>query len=147
MPPRPGRIDIVDSTFTRNYAGGGGAAINNQGSGTITILRNERHGQPGPDGRRPEFVFDPTNPHEPVPQVPAPGVFEPDSSAIENQAQFDTIGTIKITDSFIERNTADQDGAGIKNAGSGTIILENTHVMDNVTDGATAAASSPPAAR
>ena len=135
VPPRPGRIDISDSRFTRNYAGGGGAAINNQGEGTITILRTKVTDNPGPMVPDPEFVPDPTNPHEPVPLVPGPGVFEPESSAIENQAQFDTIGTIKIIDSFVERNTAGQDGAGVKNQGSGTIILERTDVKDNVTNG------------
>ena len=134
VPPRAGRVDIVDSVFTRNYAGGGGAAINNSAAGTVTIARSEIVDNPGPMIDDPFFVPDPTNPHEPIPQVPAPGVFEPNSSAIENQAEFDTIGTVKITDSLIARNTADQDGAGVKNAGSGTLILENTDVLDNVTD-------------
>ncbi len=134
VPPRAGRVDIVDSKFTRNYAGGGGAAINNSAAGTITVLRTEITDNPGPMIDDPTFVPDPTNPHEPIPQVPAPGVFEPDSSAIENQAEFDSIGTIKITDSLIARNTSDQDGAGVKNAGSGTLILESTDVLDNVTD-------------
>ena len=40
VPPRAGRVDIVDSRFTRNHAGGGGAAINNAAAGTITILRS-----------------------------------------------------------------------------------------------------------
>ena len=40
--PRSGRVEIVDSTFSGNGAGGGGAAINNVSTGTISIMGNSQ---------------------------------------------------------------------------------------------------------
>ena len=82
------------------------------------------------------MIPDPTQAPEPggeVELVPAPGVYEPDSPAIMNEAQFDVEGTIKITDSTIARNFAHHDGAGLMNAGSGAIVLERTTVTKNRT--------------
>ena len=46
MPPA-GRIEIVDSLLTENASGGGGAAVNNQGSGTIFISHSIVEDNPG----------------------------------------------------------------------------------------------------
>ena len=109
-PPRAGRLEIIDSTFKGNASGGGGAAINNSGAGTVIIDGSQIVDNPG------LMIPDPTQAPEPggeVELVPAPGVYEPDSPAIMNEAQFDVEGTIKITDSTIARNFAHHDGAGL----------------------------------
>ena len=131
-PASGGPIDIEDrrSPGTTRAAA---ARRSTTGRGAITIVRSEDHRQPGPDGRRPEFVPDPTNPHEPIPR-PRPGGLRARSSAIENQAS-STPSERSRSSTLIARNTAEQDGAGVKNPGSGTIILERTDVMDNVTNG------------
>jgi predicted dehydrogenase len=55
--------------------------------------------------------------------IPAPGVYEPAASAIANQAEFDTIGTIRIADSTVARNYATQDGGGV-------LITQAIHSLD-----------------
>ena len=60
-------------------------------------------------------------------------MYEPDSPAIANEAQFDVEGTIKITDSTVANNFAHHDGAGLFNAGSGAIVIERSTVTRNRT--------------
>ena len=113
-PPRAGRLEIVDSIFKGNASGGGGAAINNSGAGHVTISGSQIVDNPGlmiPDPTQPQI------PGEEIELVPAPGVYEPDSPAIVNQAEFDVEGSIKITDSLISGNFAHHDGAGLFNGG------------------------------
>ena len=55
-PPRAGRLEIVGSIFKGNASGGGGAAINNAGAGTVTIWNSQIIDNPGlmiPDPARP----------------------------------------------------------------------------------------------
>ena len=120
-----GRMEIVDSTLSGNASGGGGAAINNAGSGTVLIERSDIVDNPGEMIVDPEYHPDPTDPSpDPPPLVPAPGVYEPDSSAIDNQAEFDVVGTIHIVDSTIDDNYAHHDGAGVSNSGHGILTIE-----------------------
>ncbi|HET6770857.1 MAG TPA: choice-of-anchor Q domain-containing protein, partial [Actinomycetota bacterium] len=132
--PRPGRIEIVDSTLSGNASGGGGAAVNNAHAGTISIMNSRVVDNPGEMIPDPEFVPDPANPNEPAPLVPAPGVYEPDSTAIVNQGEFDTVGTIHITDSTVSGNIANHPGGGISNAGHGILIVEGSTITGNSTD-------------
>ena len=134
MPPG-GRIEIVDSRLTGNASGGGGAAVNNQGSGTILISGSVVEDNPGLMIPDPEFVADPLDfPPEPIPLIPAPGVYEPDSSPIDNQAEFDRVGTIHIADSIVRNNFARHDGAGVTNSGHGTLTIERSQFYNNKTD-------------
>jgi hypothetical protein len=132
MPPS-GRIEIVNSTLSGNASGGGGAAVNNAHNGTILILGSKVNDNPGLMIPDPTFVDDPLDPHDHAELVPAPGVYEPDSSAIVNEAEFDTVGTILIADSEVSRNTADTDGAGVNNNGHGTLIIERSKFVGNRT--------------
>ena len=100
-----GRVEIVDSTFSGNGAGAGGAAINNTSKGTITILRSKVVDNPGQmifdPTEAPEMVFDPRTGQwvqavrDPFDKIPAPGVYEPTASAIANVGEFDGVGTIR----------------------------------------------------
>src|ERR671915_490069 len=136
-----GRVEIVDSTFTGNGAGAGGAAINNTSKGTITILRSKVVDNPG------EMIFDPADPPEmvvdprtgelveavrdPFDKIPAPGVYEPTASAIANMGEFGGVGTIRVLDSEVSRNWAEPDGAGIANHGDGVLVVERSKVKEN----------------
>ena len=125
-PPKSGRVEIVNSTFSGNASGGGGAAVNNSGTGTVSILANSKvvdnPGEMIPDPQDPEGV------------IPAAGVYEPSAGAIANQAEFDVVGTIKIADSTVARNYAGHDGAGVANLGSGTLTIERSTITDNTTE-------------
>jgi hypothetical protein len=125
-PPKSGCVEIVNSKLSGNAAGGGGAAINNSGTGTVSILAGtEVVDNPG------EMIPDPQDPEG---MIPAPGVYHPDASAIANQAEFDAIGTIKIVDSTVARNYAVHDGAGVANEGSGALTIERSTIEDNTTE-------------
>lgn len=125
--PKSGRLEIVNSTFSGNAASAG-AAINNAGSGTVSISANsqivDNPGQMIPDPLDPEGV------------IPAPGVYEPSGGAISNHAEFGAVGVINIADSTIARNYATSDGAGLHNAGDGTILIERTTIDHNTSDAA-----------
>src|ERR687896_1216783 len=90
--PASGRIDIVNSTLSGNGSGAGGAAVNNASSGVVTITDSAVTDNPG------QMIPDPLDPEE---LIPAPGVYEPESSPIVNQAQYGGEGTIRITDSIV----------------------------------------------
>ncbi len=138
MPPVPmppaGRIEIFGSRLTGNSSGGGGAAINNAGSGTILIENTFVEDNPGLMIPDPEFVNDPLDPYDVAELIPAPGVFEPDSSPIDNQAEFDRVGTIHIVGSTVRNNFAHHDGAGVTNSGHGNLIIEGSTFNGNRTD-------------
>src|SRR5918992_2116281 len=85
MPP-PGRIEIVSSTLSGNGAGGGGAAVHNVSSGYVSIVDSTVSDNPGP------MIQDPLDPEE---MIPGPGVYEPESSPIENAGDYDGSGTIR----------------------------------------------------
>ena len=134
--PTAGRVEIVNSTLSGNAAGGGGAAINNAGSGTVYIESSRIVDNPGEMIVDPEYHPDPLDPDpDPPPMIPAPGVYEPDQSAIVNQAEFDVVGTIHIVDSLISGNIAKHDGAGVNNAGDGILTIEDSTITNNKTDG------------
>src|ERR671915_217942 len=145
-----GRVEIVDSTFSGNGAGAGGAAINNTSKGTITILRSKVVDNPGQmifdPAEAPEMVFDPRTGQwvqavrDPFDKIPAPGVYEPTASAIANMGEFGGVGTIRVLDSEVSRNWAEPDGAGIANHGDGVLVVERSKVKDN-TSPATGAGS------
>src|SRR5687768_4429286 len=124
MPP-PGRIEIVNSTLSGNGSGAGGAAVNNASSGVVTITDSVVTDNPG------QMIPDPLDPEE---MIPAPGVYEPDSSPIVNQAQYGGEGTIRITDSTIADNYSEHDGGGVANLGDGTLVVERSDVTDNTTE-------------
>src|ERR687895_1287409 len=136
-----GRVEIVDSTFSGNGAGAGGAAINNTSKGTITILRSKVVDNPGQmifdPTEAPEMVFDPRTGQwvqavrDPFDKIPAPGVYEPTASAISNSGEFGGVGTIRVLDSEVSRNWAEPDGAGIANHGDGVLVVERSKVKDN----------------
>ena len=124
--PKGGRVEIYNSVFSGNGAGGGGAAINNTGSGSISILAGSRIvDNPGLMIPDPTQVIDPLEPEEPE-LIPAPGVYSPDASAIVNEGAHDTVGSIRIADSTISGNFSNHDGAGVANLGSG-IAHHRTH--------------------
>src|ERR687896_663234 len=136
-----GRVEIVDSTFSGNAAGAGGAAINNTSKGTITIVRSKVVDNPGQmifdPAEPPEIVFDPRTGQwvqavrDPFDKIPAPGVCEPTASAIANMGEFGGVGTIRVLDSEVSRNWAEPDGAGIANHGDGVLVVERSKVKDN----------------
>jgi CSLREA domain-containing protein len=146
--PKSGRVEIVGSTFSGNSAGGGGAAINNVSTGTISIMSNsqivDNPGQMIPDPLdTPPLIQNPQNPGELIPDpthiqgmIPAPGVYQPDSSPIVNEAQHEAVGTINISNSTVARNYATHDGAGIYNGGTGTITITSSTISDNTTEAA-----------
>ena len=82
----------------------------------------------------PEFVDDPLDPFDRPDLLPAPGVYEPDSSAIVNQAEFDVVGAIHIIESTIEDNYAHHDGAGVANAGHGILTIKQSTLRHNTTE-------------
>ncbi|HZB28641.1 MAG TPA: hypothetical protein VE465_00600, partial [Streptosporangiaceae bacterium] len=136
-----GRVEIVDSTFSGNAAGAGGAAINNTSKGTITILRSKVVDNPGQmifdPAEPPEMVFDPRTGQwvqavrDPFDKIPAPGVYEPTASAIANMGEFGGVGTIRVLDSEVSRNWAEPDGAGIANHGDGVLVVERSKIIGN----------------
>src|ERR687896_383055 len=141
-----GRVEIVDSTFTGNGAGAGGAAINNTSKGTITILRSKVVDNPGQmifdPAEPPEMVFDPRTGQwvqavrDPFDKIPAPGVYEPTASAIANMGEFGGVGTVRVLDSEVSRNWAEPDGAGIANHGDGVLAVERSKTNDNTSPAA-----------
>src|SRR5918997_3801240 len=136
-----GRVEIVDSTFSGNGAGAGGAAINNTSKGTITILSSKVVDNPGEmifdPAEAPEMVFDPRTGQwvqavrDPFDKIPAPGVYEPTASAISNSGEFGGVGTIRVLDSEVSRNWAEPDGAGIANHEDGVLVVERSKVKGN----------------
>src|SRR5918997_6691683 len=136
-----GRVEIVDSTFSGNAAGAGGAAINNTSKGTITILRSKVVDNPGQmifdPADAPEMVFDPRTGQwvqavrDPFAKIPAPGVYEPTASAIANMGEFGGVGTIRVLDSEVSRKWAEPDGAGIANHEDGVLVVERSKVKEN----------------
>ena len=124
--PPSGRIEIVGSTFSGNASGGSGAAINNSGAGTVSILAGSRVvDNPG------LMIPDPLDPES---MIPAAGVYDPGASAIANQAYADSVGTIRIADSTVSGNYATQIGGGVVNAGSGTLVVERSTITDNTSE-------------
>ena len=92
MPP-PGRIEI--STRRSPATARAAAAPRSTTSARhISIFDSEIVDNPGP------MIPDPLDPEE---MIPAPGVYEPDSSAIANEGEFDGVGTIRIADSRLAR--------------------------------------------
>src|SRR5918997_3558719 len=126
MPP-PGRIEILNSRFSGNGAGGGGAAINNVSSGYVSIASSRITDNPG------QMIPDPLDPEE---VIPAPGVYEPESSPIVNAGAFDGIGTIRITSSTLSGNYANPDGGAIANDGDGILSVENSTLANNTSEAA-----------
>src|ERR671915_1556066 len=113
-----GRVEIKNSTFTGNGTGDGGAAINNVSGGTITIS----HGSvitlnPGP------IKPDPLDPEEFL--LVDPSDYPINASAISNQARWDSVGSIKISDSTISLNASESSGAGISSWGDSIVTIEN----------------------
>lgn len=134
VPPKSGRIEIVNSTFSGNAAGSSGAAINNSSNGTVSILTDSQIiNNPGLMIPDPAQVIDPLDP-EPIEYIPAPGVYEPGAGAIANEGATDMIGTVRIADSTISGNFATGNGAGILNAGSGILIVERSTIISNTTE-------------
>src|SRR5918992_1516883 len=124
--PKSGRVEIVNSTLSGNASGGGGAAANNSGTGTVAILANSKVvDNPG------EMIPDPQDPEG---MIPGDGVYHPSASPIANQGEFDTVGTLKIADSTVARNYAEQDGGGVSNMGSGTLTIERSTITDNTSE-------------
>ena len=126
-----GRMEIVNTTLSGNAAGGGGAAVNNAGSGTILIDHSDVSDNPGQMIPDPLFVDDPLDPFDRPDLIPAPGVYEPSQPAIDNQAEFDVVGTVHIVDTKVEDNYATHDGAGVSNSGHGIMIIERSQFRRN----------------
>src|SRR5918998_597064 len=124
MPP-PGRIEIVDSTLSGNGSGAGGAAINNESEGSVSIVNSTISDNPG------QMIQDPLDPEE---MIPAPGVYEPTSSPIVNEGLYGGVGTIRITNSTVVRNYSEHDGGGLANLGDGVIIVEESEFSGNTTE-------------
>lgn len=125
-PPKAGRVEIINSTLSGDAAGGGGAAVNNAGTGSVSILAGSRVvDNPG------LMIPDPLDPES---MIPAPGVYDPGASAIANQAAVDAIGAIRIADSTVSGNYSTQIGGGILNAGHGTLTVERTTITNNTTE-------------
>ena len=122
-----GRIEIKGSTFTGNGSGGGtGGAINNVSGGTITISDQSKITlNPGP------IMPDPLDPEEFL--LVDPGDYPIAASAIANQAQWEAVGTIKISNSEISLNAAEGNGAGILNEGDGIVEITNSLITKNRT--------------
>jgi hypothetical protein len=134
VPPKSGRVEIVNSTLSGNAAGGSGAAVNNTSMGTVSILAGSQVvDNPGLMIPDPAQVIDPLDP-EPVELIPAPGVYEPSAGAIANQGTTDAVGTIRIANSTVSDNFAATNGAGVLNDGPGTLIVENSTITDNTTE-------------
>jgi CSLREA domain-containing protein len=134
VPPKSGRVEIVNSTFSGNAAGSYGAAVNNTSNGTVSILAGsqvvDNPGEMIPD---PAQVIDPLDP-EPIQYIPGPGVYQPSAGAIANEGATDSVGTIKIADSTVSGNYATSNGAGVLNDGSGILVVENSTFLDNYSE-------------
>ena len=124
-PPKPGRIEIVNSVLSGNAAGTSGAAINNSTSGMITITNSDVVDNPGP------MIPDPLDPEG---VIPGPGVYEPAAGAIANEGFGDAVGTVKIIGSTVADNYATNNGAGVSNAGSGVLTIEGSTFEDNTSE-------------
>ncbi len=117
-----GRVEIKNSTFTGNGAGDGGAAINNVSGGTITISdQSVITLNPGP------IKPDPLDPEEFV--LVDPADYPIDASAISNQARWEAVGTIKISNSTVSKNAAEGSGAGISSWGDSVVVVENNSTV------------------
>src|ERR687896_1310485 len=142
--PASGRIDIVNSTLSGNGAGGGGAAVNNTSSGTVSIVGSRVTDNPGQmivDPASITLIPDPANPGQMIPDpneppelIPAPGVYEPNSSPIVNAGQYDGVGTIRIADSVLSDNYSEHDGGAVANEGDGVLLVEDSEVKDNTSE-------------
>src|SRR5918992_1269887 len=118
MPP-PGRIEIVSSTLSGNGAGGGGAAVHNVSSGYVSIVDSTVSDNPGP------MIQDPLDPEE---MIPAPGVYEPESSPLEQAGAYDGAGTIRVTGSVVADNFANPEGGGTGSGGhTGPLVQSSTN--------------------
>src|SRR5919106_631125 len=118
MPP-PGRIEIVGSTLSGNGSGAPGAAVNNASSGVVTIDDSTISDNPG------QMIPDPLDPEE---MIPAPGVYDPISAPISNQALYGGVGTIRVTDSVVANNYSNPDGGGIANLGDRVLVVEGSEI-------------------
>ena len=116
-----GRVEIKRSTFTGNGAGEG-AAINNVSGGTITISdQSVITLNPGP------IKPDPLDPEEFV--LVDPSDYPINASAIENSANWEAVGTIRISNSTVSLNASEASGAGISNWGDGVVTIENNSTI------------------
>jgi parallel beta-helix repeat protein len=112
-----GRVEIKGSTFTGNGAGGGGGAINNVSGSTITIS-DQSVITLNPGAIKP----DPLDPEEFV--LVDPSDYPIDASAISNEANWDEVGTIKISNSTVSLNASEGSGAGISSWGDSVVTIE-----------------------
>ena len=106
MPPLTipgGHIELVDTVLSGNASSGGGAAVNNASTGTVSILDSDVTLNPGPMVPDPSQVINPADP-EPVDLIPGPGVYLPHTGAIANEAEGGAAGTIRIADSKVTDN-------------------------------------------
>ncbi|WP_165821285.1 right-handed parallel beta-helix repeat-containing protein [Nocardioides gansuensis] len=122
-----GRVEIKGSTFTGNgSAGGSGGAINNVSGGTITISDGSVVTlNPGP------IKPDPLDPESFV--LVDPSDYPIAASAIANQAGWQKVGTLKISDSTISLNASEADGAGILSLGDSIVEVTNSTITQNRT--------------
>jgi len=122
-----GLLQVVASTLTGNGATEGGAAINNASAGTVEILDGSLiYENPGP------VMPDPTDPEGIILVNPSDYPLGP--GAVNNQAENDLIGTIRVVDSTIRNNAAMASGAGIHNTRDGAIIVENSTISGNISE-------------
>ena len=80
---------------------------------------------PGP------IMPDPLDPEEFV--LVDPSDYPIAASAIANQAQWEKVGTLKISDSTISLNAAEGNGAGILNEGDSIVEITNSTITQNRT--------------
>jgi hypothetical protein len=100
--------------------------VNNSGTGSVSILANSKVvNNPG------EMIPDPQDPEG---MIPGDGVYAPQAGPIANQAEFDKVGTLRIADSTVSGNYAEQNGGGVANLGSGTLTIERSTITDNTTE-------------
>ncbi len=122
-----GLVQLVNSTLSGNGAGEGGAAINNVSAGTIEILEGSLiYENPGP------VIPDPTDPEGII--LANPSDYPLSAGAINNQAESDLVGTIRVIDSTIRDNAATANGAGIHNTRDGVIVVENSTISGNISE-------------
>jgi hypothetical protein len=74
------------------------------------------------------------DPQDPEGMIPGDGVYAPQASPIANQAEFDSVGTLRTADSTVSGNYAEQNGGGVANLGSGTLTIERSTITDNTTE-------------
>jgi hypothetical protein len=72
--------------------------------------------------------------NNPGEMIPSDGVYAPQAGPIANQAEFDTVGTLRIADSTVSGNYAEQNGGGVANLGSGMLTIERSTITDNTTE-------------